>query len=57
VVHRRGHRTPGLRTLSKWFDWWRQLSPTGQNLTSVSLGSPHVAVGDGGTIVERERNR
>ncbi|GAA0271450.1 WD40/YVTN/BNR-like repeat-containing protein [Halobacterium noricense] len=53
ILHRTGYDTPPLRTLSRWFDWWTQTSPTGQNLHAVALGHPHIAVGASGTILER----
>lgn len=34
--------------------WNRAKVPTGTNLNAVSLGSPVIAVGDGGTVVEKK---
>lgn len=53
ILHRMGHATPPLETLARWFDWWTQTSPTGQNLHAITLGHPHIAVGASGTILEQ----
>lgn len=44
IVHRPGSGSE---------DDWRVSTPTGENLRGVALGRPHVAVGAGGTILER----
>jgi hypothetical protein len=39
-------------------DRWEQVpTPSGTNLLDLALGSPDVAVGKGGTIIERPRGR
>ena len=34
-------------------EWNRESTPTGENLKAVAIGSPDIAVGAGGIVIER----